>query len=551
MKKHPLLISALCAAALLLQPAAATALSVESQGPLAHIDISPTLNCAVTHVDGAQGEFYTNSDVSACGTFVAARGTLYGPAAVPAGGGVSPRTAWEPVSQHRVGTGTAADPLTITSIVEAEGLQLTQVDSYISGESFYRTVSTLENTDSKAVEATLYRAADCYLGGRDQGFGAHDEATGSVSCVAPDAEGNGSSASRIIEFIPDTPRSSYLYGKYMEVWSAVGSQRPLPSTMLGGNALVDNGMGISWTETIPASGSVSFEARTSFSPLDVAALATELSVEQSSIASGGTATVHATITNPNPGPQDLATASVALPAGVDYVEGSASGIAEPAVAEDGVIFTGPAAIQAQGSLPFSFSVTSDTVGTHPLRLTASLASRVEVATSDAHLTVVAEITPDGPVAPPGSDPKPTPTRPKASGGMHRAAPQSAPAASAVDPLKAADAGIATTIPTARKAGASATKKAVSEPTGQTLSMQQQSGAPPAIAAAPTAPSDGNGLPLSLILLLSGAAGAVLLVAAGAVGISASRKAAAPAPIATGEPGSLRTDIIAALGLRPE
>ena len=67
---------------LAVQPSASAG-TVGSAGPLTAIAVTPDLNCAVNHVaDPANGAFYNNT---ACGTFVAVNGTLFGPALVPAG----------------------------------------------------------------------------------------------------------------------------------------------------------------------------------------------------------------------------------------------------------------------------------------------------------------------------------------------------------------------------------------------------------------------------------------------------------------------------------
>ncbi len=49
---------------------------IVSAGPLARIQTTSDLNCAVNHVDDTDPEFYGGT---ACGTLVAAGGTLFGP----------------------------------------------------------------------------------------------------------------------------------------------------------------------------------------------------------------------------------------------------------------------------------------------------------------------------------------------------------------------------------------------------------------------------------------------------------------------------------------
>ncbi|NLA66469.1 MAG: hypothetical protein GX862_11275 [Leucobacter sp.] len=246
-------VAAAAAAALVIAPAAAaSALPIESSGPLVRIDISDTLNCAVNHAGDSAGEFFFDT---ACGTFAAVGGELYGPSYVPAGPGS--QTAWTPVSQNLTGTGAGTDPFQIVTEVTGGVLSITQTDSYVEGDHHYYTTSLVTNNGTDPVEVTLYHAADCYLGNDDSGFGAFDAATGAVSCVAPDSEGNPSAASRIEQFIPTTIGSNYIYSGFSQVWSAVVSMQPFPDTLSNPDTRRDNGMGLSWTVTIPAGESVS------------------------------------------------------------------------------------------------------------------------------------------------------------------------------------------------------------------------------------------------------------------------------------------------------
>lgn len=371
-------------AALVLAPAAAaSALTIETPGPLVRIDISETLNCAVNHAGDHSGEFFADT---ACGTFATVGGELFGPASVPAG--PSSQTAWTPLEQTQGGAGTEADPYYIATTVTGGGLQVQQTDSYVAGAHHYATASVVTNTSEEDVEVTLYHAADCYLGDDDYGFGAYDPATGAVSCVAPDNEGQPSAASRIEQFIPLSTSSNYLYASYSAVWAAVESMQPLPNELRNPNVRMDNGMGLSWTVTIPAGESVPFALQTNFSPLDVTTLTTSLAIDPASVLLDGEATVTARIDNPNDTAQDLSSATITLPAGVEYVAGSAIGIAEPVVDAGQLLFDGAGAeIAPDGSLQFTFRVTSSTAGVYSLGLAAAVESRVDVTPSSAQLNV--------------------------------------------------------------------------------------------------------------------------------------------------------------------
>lgn len=367
--------------------AAASALTIDSSGPLVRIDISETLNCAVNHAGDVAGEFYRDT---ACGTFVAVDDEIYGPDYIPAGSVF--QTSWTPVAQSSGGSGTAADPYAIVTDVVGGDLSVRQTDTYVTGDHHYDSESVVTNNGDEDVEVTFYRAADCYLGDDDHGFGAYDAATGAVSCVAPDSQGQPSAASRIEQFIPITEGSRYLYSQYADLWRMVASKQPLPNEIRRAENLIDNAIGLSWTVTIPAGGSTPFVAQTNFSPLDVATLSTSLAVDPASVLVGDQATVTARVENPNDIAQDLSDATITLPEGVAYVTGSTTGIAEPVLDDGQLVFDGVGAeITANGALEFTFKVTSATVGTYTIDLAAAVESRVDVTPSSAQLVVQTEI----------------------------------------------------------------------------------------------------------------------------------------------------------------
>ena len=126
---------------------AATSTAITSAGPLTNIAISTELNCAVNHIGDAEGEFFEDT---ACATELATGGLLFGPSDIP--GGNNPG-GFDPVSQSGVtGSGTAADPYTIVTVVDAVGvsLRLTETDSYVVGEETYTTRVAIANSGSQA-----------------------------------------------------------------------------------------------------------------------------------------------------------------------------------------------------------------------------------------------------------------------------------------------------------------------------------------------------------------------------------------------------------------
>jgi hypothetical protein len=238
--------------------AAAVDGEITSDGPLTRIIVTTDLNCQVAHEADASLEFF-GGDAGACGTFLAVRGDLYGPASVPAGAIDS--QPWTPVSQApATGSGRGGDPFRLVTIVEAPDreIRVEQTDSYQVGEESYRTDITIFNTGGTDERAILYRAGDCFLQDSDEGFGRVDE--GAPACViSQEAD------ARIEQWVPITPGSRYFEGNYGEVWQRVSSREPFPDQCLCDQA-VDNGAGLSWEVTVPAAGSIEVSHLTFFSP---------------------------------------------------------------------------------------------------------------------------------------------------------------------------------------------------------------------------------------------------------------------------------------------
>jgi uncharacterized repeat protein (TIGR01451 family) len=254
------------ASLIVLSPAArAASQAITSAGPLTKIEISPDLNCNVQHRVDPAPEFFAGS---ACGTLVAlgpttATSTLYGPADIPAGENATPRVPFTPVSQTPPsGSGSAANPFSITTVVALgdTGVQLSETDSYVLGNDFYRTDVTVQNTTTNEIHAIVYRAADCFLQGSDQGFGKVDLNTGAVGCVA-----STSPATRAETWTPLSGASRYFEAGFQSVWTQIGSRTEFPSTCEC-TTFQDNGAGLSWTVTVPAQQATTVAHTTTLSP---------------------------------------------------------------------------------------------------------------------------------------------------------------------------------------------------------------------------------------------------------------------------------------------
>jgi hypothetical protein len=256
-----LLIAASFAA---LSPAVAQAdQSITSTGPLTNITIGSDLSCAVNHVGDTHGEFYGDN---ACGTFLAIAGgegtTVYGPS-VPFGPSVA---GYSPVDQTPVtGTGSSADPFTVTTRVDAgTDLHLTQKDTYVVGDEFYTTDVSVSNSGSTGATVTLYRAGDCYLQDSDSGTGAYDPGSGAIACVAGSGGGGGATETRVEEWVPRSPGSHYREGLFSTVWNEVAAGTGF-TDQCDCATPQDNGAGLSWTFTLLPGGETTRSNETRFS----------------------------------------------------------------------------------------------------------------------------------------------------------------------------------------------------------------------------------------------------------------------------------------------
>lgn len=239
--------------------------------PLFEINIGRDLSCQVWHEDDpGDGQFYNPGDAPAdCGTHLVVDGNLYTPnynvgrLTETTGAFGAPVPFTEIAQDARSGSGAYNDPWkTKTGVLAgASDIGLTQVDTYVDGDPFYDSTLWINNSGSAAKTVILYRAADCYLGGSDTGYGAVGiSAPGSIACTE---NPNHSPAGRIEEFIPFTGGSRYYHDEYFNVWTRIGSRTMFPDSCLC-TVLEDNGMGLSWQLSVPAGGSQMVEWRSSF-----------------------------------------------------------------------------------------------------------------------------------------------------------------------------------------------------------------------------------------------------------------------------------------------
>ncbi len=385
-----LVIAALGSATLVLNSLAAFAagpMIEDTEGPLVRIAISDTLNCSINYQGDRFNEFYNSRSAqnpADCGTFLAVGSELFGPGKLnsPAARRMG-RIAWTPVSQTKSGTGTQADPWVLTTVVRGGGFEITQTDTYSTGNDFYATTSSVKNISDAAQDFTLYHAADCYLQDNDYGFGEYDESTGTVICRAEDPQtGKHTDRGRVEQFVPTTAGSNYYYSSFNEVWNKLKDRAPLPNKLERADSSRDNGMALSWTRTLEPNATVDYSLVTSFSPKGQVALSSATcAVAQPGADSTATRTIGVTITNPNRDVKSVQTVIATLPDDATYVPQSVSGAPEPTVAGKVLTFKN-LELPANGSVKFSFLIAGSAEVTPLVKISGTTTSGAAIVESD-------------------------------------------------------------------------------------------------------------------------------------------------------------------------
>ena len=411
-----LVIAALGSATLVINSLAAFAAGPtieDTDGPLVRIAISDTLNCSINYQGDRYNEFYngySTTDPADCGTFLAVGSELFGPGVLKSRSAKSMGTiAWTPVSQTKSGMGTQADPWVLTTVVRGGGFEITQTDTYSTGNDFYATTTSVKNVSGAAQDFTLYHAADCYLQDDDYGFGEYDANTGTVICRAKDPEtGEHSDRGRVEQFVPTTAGSNYYYGAFYQVWDKVENRTPLPNKLERADSNRDNGMALSWTRTLEPNATVDYSLVTSFSPKGQVALSSATcAVAQPGADSTATRTIGVTITNPNRDVKSVQTVIATLSDDATYVPQSVSGAPEPTVAGKVLTFK-DLELPANGSVKFSFLIAGSAEVTPLVKISGTTTSGAAIVESDTSQSSTC----DFPELPKPDQPQPTPEQPQ-------------------------------------------------------------------------------------------------------------------------------------------
>ena len=373
---------------------------ITSSGPLTHIFAGVDAAVQVAHaLDGTTYEFYRPSVIPGdSGTFLAVDGALFAPHFSNHGGtatgNLGSYTQFTTVSQTAVlGVGTAADPYRVVTIVDAgnTGVRIIQTDTYQVGLEAYRTDLQVSNSSGSNHNIILYRAGDCYLGASDFGYGMVASNVGAVACTK---NANNTPEGRILQYVPLSGGSRYYEARYNEVWAWIGSKQVFPNSCRC-TEMIDNGAGLSWNQTLPAGGQVTWSHMTAFSPLGSLPLTLQKTADATTSAPDTANGYTVTISNPNANPAVLTSLMDDLPAGFSYVNNSTTGFstANPTINGQTLTWNGQFSVPAAGSLTLHFNVNvSATPGVYTNTARGSATNNsVSSVTNVAPITVSAQV----------------------------------------------------------------------------------------------------------------------------------------------------------------
>jgi hypothetical protein len=273
-------VTAATLAALAWQPTVGGAEVITTSGPLSSIYVENNLDCQIQASGDTSPSFFGGTVGGGCGTFLAltegqevpVADTLFGPN--PAASSFAAKTEYTSAgAQTLTGHGTASEPYVITTRVYAEEpasaapvkvAELTETDSYVTGQESYETTIVVDNLGTKALKGTLYHVGDCFLANVDTGYGAENvPSTGSVACtITP----NDVPPARFMAFTPIATEgfpvnsASHVESVWPTFWEYVkpnGEQLP---NKIDATTNEDNGMGLSWPISLKVAGSPGHEA---------------------------------------------------------------------------------------------------------------------------------------------------------------------------------------------------------------------------------------------------------------------------------------------------
>lgn len=219
-----------------------------------------------TNLAPGAGQIYPSGASQAdMGWFVRVGSALTAPAFTDhsdgtATGSIGPSTAFGARAVSGItGAGTAASPFSVTVTGTAAGMNATQVVTYVNGENFFRKSFTLTNPAATPVAARVFLGSDIYLANSDAGTPYREPSSGSPggqTCagIVP--------VFTILHISTGVASSGFSADGYNSVWTQIGAGA-LNNTVNPG-ACLDNGAALQWDLTVPAGGSSTVQAVTSF-----------------------------------------------------------------------------------------------------------------------------------------------------------------------------------------------------------------------------------------------------------------------------------------------
>ncbi|MCK6546657.1 MYXO-CTERM sorting domain-containing protein [Myxococcota bacterium] len=255
-----------------------------------------------------------------------------------------------------LGTGTPLDPFQVITTYSATvaSIDVVETTSYVVGQESFLTTVRLTNTGTAARSGHLYRAADCYLGGSDSGYGFYDGASGAIACSQnPDNSPQG----RIEQWLPITPGSNYFQSGYSTVWSQIALGGPFPDTCEC-QVQIDNGAGLSWPFTIAPGASTTIAHLTTFSVVGNVPVTTLKTADTATVTTGAMNGYTLYFDNPNIFPVTVTDVVDTLPDGFAYVPGSTTGLiaVDPLINGQILSWSGATVIPAQTTGMMHFDV---------------------------------------------------------------------------------------------------------------------------------------------------------------------------------------------------
>lgn len=263
--------------------------SMIDSSPL-RIVVADNLAMAVYHNGAAQ--FYGEN---AAGTFVAINGVMYG--SDPAASIFFNPLPFNSVSNSAAtGTGTAADPFTIVTVVAAgdTGVQVTQTTTYVNGDSHYGIGLAVTNTGTVQRSIRIFYGADLYLNfpgnEADYGYGFYDRTTGAIGARSQDYL-------NVQAFIPITRPNAYQESTFTTFWTNLGIEGNPNLNNTIDTTYHDVAAGLQWNRSLAAGATETISMQGGFGRTTDVGVSPRSSLPSPHYAP---ATVHAVFrTNPN------------------------------------------------------------------------------------------------------------------------------------------------------------------------------------------------------------------------------------------------------------